>query len=142
MNTKIIFIALILFTVTEVNVFAQLDYNNMDNWAFHPAKSGTLIDGYNLDIAVVDKDLNTTSTIPTVNNSMTNTGVDVFFVHPTLLLDIGAYSTRVNIPLSDQSDGFVAASILGQAGLLAKYGRFLRIMVIILKITIFILGRS
>lgn len=96
----------------------------MDNWVFHPAKSGTLIDGYNLDIARVDKDLNTTSTLPIINNAMTNTGVDVFYVHPTLLLDPGTYSTRVNIPLNDQSEGFISASVLGQAGLLAKYGRF------------------
>ena len=124
MNTRIKIIVLLLFTVTSVDVFAQLDYSNMDNWAFHPAKSGTLIDGYNLDIAKVNKDLNTMATLPIVNNAMTNTGVDVFFVHPTLLLDIGAYSTRINIPLADQSTGFVSASILGQAGLLAKYGRF------------------
>lgn len=115
---------MVLFVLTRANSFAQLDYNHMDNWAYHPTKSGTLIDGYNLDIAVIDKNLNTDTVFQIANNAMTNTGVDVFFVHPTILSDLWGYTARVNIPLNDQPSWLISASILGQAGLLSKYGRF------------------
>jgi len=117
-------LVLLLFTLMTKNSIAQLDYNLMDNWAFHPSKSGTLIDGYNLDIAVIDENLDTDTLFSITNNSMTNTGVDVFFVHPTILYDLWGYTDRVNIPLVDQPTFHISASILGQAGLLSKYGRF------------------
>lgn len=121
---KIKIIGILFFVLTGTNSFAQLDYNLMVNWAFHPTKSGTLIDGYNLDIAVIDENLNTDTVFQIANNAMTNTGVDVFFVHPTILSDLWGYTTRENIPLNDQPSLLISASILGQAGLLSKYGRF------------------
>lgn len=124
LKLKIKIICIVLFMFTRTNSFAQLDYNLMGNWAFHPTKSGTLIDGYNLDIAVIDENLNTDIVFQMTNNAMTNTGVDVFFVHPTILSDLWGYTTRVNIPLNDQPSWLISASILGQAGLLSKYGRF------------------
>lgn len=117
-------IGILLLVLTGTNSFAQLDYNLMDNWAFHPTKSGTLIDGYNLDIAVIDEHLNTDTIFQITNNAMTDTGVDVFFVHPTILSDLWGYTTRENIPLNDQPSWLISASILGQAGLFSKYGRF------------------
>lgn len=44
---------------TEIsNTFiSDTDYSDMANWAYHPNKSGTLIDSYNLDIAVIDEKL-------------------------------------------------------------------------------------
>ena len=103
---------------------AQTDYNNLANWAFHPNKAGTLIDGYSLDIAVVDENLATTAIISNVNNAMNNTGVDVFFIHPTILQNIASYTNIENIPIASQNGTMIQASIRGQAGLLAKYGRF------------------
>lgn len=122
-NSKSIIASLLFLSITT-DLFAQLDFNLMENWAFHPAKKGTLIDGFNLDIAVIDKNLDTDTIFRIPNNSMIDTGVDVFFVHPTLLPDLEAYSTRENLPLGEQSSWLVSASIIGQAGLLAKYGRF------------------
>lgn len=101
----------------------QTDYSNMANWAFHPNKSGTLIDGFNLDIAVIDENLSTTSVIQVNNNAMNNTGVDVFFIHPTILQNLASYSNIENIPIANQSSIMIEGSIRGQAGLLAKYGR-------------------
>ena len=122
MNKKYFFnLSFLIFSITLTN--AQLDYNNMTNWAFHPNKLGTLIDGFNLDIAIIDENLNTSSVISNTNNAMTNTGVDVFFIHPTILENMGSYSTIENIPLVNQNTLMVATSIRGQAGLLAKYGR-------------------
>jgi len=48
----------------------QTDYSNMDNWAFHPNKPGTLSDGFNLNIVVIDENLSTTSIVQVTNNSM------------------------------------------------------------------------
>lgn len=121
-RNRMISFSLLVFTGT--GAIAQLDYDLMENWAFHPSKTGTLLDGYNLDIAVIDESLNTDTVFEITNNSMTNTGVDVFYVHPTILTDITEYTTRENIHLSDQPTFLIYASILGQAGLLSKYGRF------------------
>lgn len=101
----------------------QLNYNDMNNWAFHPGKTGTLIDGFNIDIAVIDENLNTTSIIHNTNNAMTNTGVDVFFIHPTILQNMASYTTVENVPIANQNSNMIALSIRGQVGLLAKYGR-------------------
>lgn len=117
-------ILLILIQIFSFKCSAQLDYSDLNNWVFHPEKSGTLIDGYNLDIAVVNHKLEVTKTLPIPNNAMKNTGIDVFFVHPTILTDMTGYTERKNISLSEQPKQLIAASILGQVGLMGKYGRF------------------
>jgi hypothetical protein len=114
-----LFLSLFCFLIAN----SQTDYTNLNNWAFHPNKTGTFIDGFNLNIAVVDENLTTTSIILNTNNAMNNTGVDVFFIHPTVLQNMGSYTTIENIPIANQNANFVQASIRGQAGLLAKYGR-------------------
>ena len=98
-----------------------LDYSNMDNWAFHPNKNQTILENYNLDIAVVDENLQTDHVIPIANNAYTNTGVDVFFVHPTVLSQIA--EPPQNIDIDDQQEFLISATILAQGGLLSKYGR-------------------
>lgn len=65
----------------------------MANCSFHPNKSGTLIDGFNLNIAVIDENLLTSSIIQVKNNAMNNSGVDVFFIHTTILQNLGSYTT-------------------------------------------------
>lgn len=117
------YLPLILLFLTCTITSAQTDYNNMNNWAFHPNKLGTLIDGFNLDIAVIDENLTTTSIIQVNNNAMNNTGVDVFFIHPTILQNLSGYTTIENISIANQNGTMIALSIRGQAGLLAKYGR-------------------
>lgn len=99
-----------------------LNYADLNNWAFHPNRSGTLLENYNLDIAVIDKNLQVDSTIAIPNNATVNTGVDVFFVHPTVLAQM-AYPPQ-NIAISEQSEFLISATIIAQGGLLAKYGRF------------------
>ncbi len=100
----------------------SLNYSHMENWAFHPAKNGGLLSDYNLDVATINENLETDSIISIPNNSITDTGVDVFFVHPTVLSQIN--DPPQNIALEDQSEFFVSTTILAQAGLMAKYGRF------------------
>jgi hypothetical protein len=106
-----------------LSAIAQTNYQQLENWVFHPGKSGTLIDGFNLDIAVVDENLATSSLIKIENNAMKNTGVDVFFVHPTILPNMSTYTEIENVSIADQNALFLQLSIRGQAGLLAKYGR-------------------
>lgn len=120
-NTFFIF-TVILFVFNH-EMQGQTDYSNFTNWAFHPEKKGTLIDGFNLDIASINENLNTTSVLKIENNSMKNTGVDVFFIHPTILQNISSYRNIGNVSIEDQNSNFVQLSIRGQVGLLSKYGR-------------------
>lgn len=105
----------------EDDVIDHLDYTQMTNWAIHPDKSLNILANYNLDISVIDKDLNIDRVIPIANNSTTNTGVDVFFVHPTVLTQITDPAT--NIEIEDQNALLIASTIIAQGGLLSKYGR-------------------
>ena len=104
------------------SIAAQTDYSQLINWFFHPDKAINIIGDYNLDIAIIDANLNINSTITTLNNSETNTGIDVFWVHPTELTNPPTNPTT--IPLSEQPSSLILSTILAQGGLLAKYGRF------------------
>lgn len=99
-----------------------LDYSNLDNWAYHPDKSQTLLNNYNLDIAVIDENLAIENVIPITNNAFSETGVDIFFVHPTVLSQIA--EAPQNIPIADQQEFLISGTILAQGGLLSQYGRF------------------
>ena len=101
---------------------AQTDYSQLVNWYFHPDKPLNLIGNYDLDIAVIDKDLSVDSTISITNNSETNTGLDVFWVHPTQLTN--PPSTPANVSLDNQPYSIISSTIIAQGALLAKYGRF------------------
>lgn len=98
---------------------STVDYGSMDNWVFHPDKT-TILSNYNLNVSVVDKNLQIQSIIPITNNSDTNTGIDVFFVHPTILTQ---NSIPENIPIEDQPELFISGTVMVQGGLLSKYGR-------------------
>ena len=111
---------LLLFLVNTLN--AQTDYDELTNWYFHPDKLINVIANYDLDIAVVGKDLNIDSLIEIENNANNNTGVDIFWVHPTQLSTIPTFPTSV--ALDDQPAATILSTILAQGGLLAKYGRF------------------
>lgn len=113
----------IIFCFFSNTIFAQTNYSDMANWAYHPNKLNTPLDGFNINISVIDADLNTVSIVNNTNNSKINTGVDVFFVHPTVLLNMASYTTIENIEIANQNASLVANSIKGQAGLLSKYGR-------------------
>lgn len=113
---------LIILLISVNLVQAQTDYTQMNNWHFHPNKPINMLSNYNLDIAVIGKDLNVDSIISLTNNSTTNTGVDVFFVHPTQLTSIPLSPDTISI--SNQPSILIASTIIAQGGLLSKYGRF------------------
>lgn len=98
---------------------STVDYNSLNNWAFHPNKT-SILSNYNLDIDIIGEDLQVEQTIQIVNNSSTNTGIDVFFVHPTVLAQ---NSIPENIDIQDQSSFLINGTIIAQGGLLSKYGR-------------------
>ncbi|MDE3743851.1 DUF3089 domain-containing protein [Maribacter polysaccharolyticus] len=101
---------------------STVDYSALGNWAFHPQKT-TLLSNYALDIAVIDENLEVDHVVPITNNSGTDTGTDVFFVHPTLLTTTQNSSSIGTIPIEEQDAVQVSLTILAQGGLLAKYGR-------------------
>lgn len=91
-----------------------LDYSSMENWAFHPDQAFNLLSVYDLNIGIVDKDLNLEGSISIENNADTNTGVDVFFVHPTIL-DNSPNEATV-IALEDQPSTRIDFTIIAQGG--------------------------
>lgn len=101
---------------------SPIDYSMLDNWIFHPDQPLHLLEAYDLDIGIVDKDLQLEGSIQIENNAKVNTGVDVFFVHPTLLEN--APSEAMVIPIEDQPITRIDLTVLAQGGQLAKYGRF------------------
>lgn len=114
---------LILFGLLPRTVLAQLppvDYSDLDSWVAHPDKF-TFLENYSADIAVINPDLTTDTVLARANNYSTNTGVDIFYVYPTL--DDQLDPVRQNIALSDQNN-FRRVSVAGaQAGPLLRYGR-------------------
>lgn len=101
---------------------AQTDYGQLSNWHVHPEQAINILAAYNLDIAVIDKALDVESVIEIENRSTSNTGVDVFFVHPTQLSDF-PISPGV-VPIVEQPSFLILGTILAQGGLLSSYGRF------------------
>jgi len=115
-------VSVVFFVFYSIFTFAQTDYSDLGNWYFHPDKLINFIEEFDLDIAVVSSDLLVDSIISIDNNSAFNTGIDVFWVHPTQLEDAPAFPTSV--PLEEQPYALISSTILAQGGLLAKYGRF------------------
>lgn len=100
---------------------SPIDYNSTANWAFHPDQTINFLSSYNLDIGIVNKDLELENTISIENNAKIDTGVDVFFVHPTILDDNPSEAKVVS--LDDQPVARIDLTIIAQGGQLAKYGR-------------------
>lgn len=101
---------------------AQTNYDQLTNWYYHPDKAINILANYALDVAVIGKDLQVDSMILIDNHATTNTGIDVFWVHPTQLTNPPA-SPGV-VALSAQPFSIIASTIIAQGALLAKYGRF------------------
>jgi len=101
---------------------AQVDYSDMDHWLFHPEMPSSIIEDYSLDIAVIDAQLEVDSIIAVTNHAFTDTGVDVFWVHPTLTFGVDNTSLG-NVELEDLSPFLTASIAAAQAGQLARYGR-------------------
>lgn len=111
-----------LFILIPYILSAQTDYKQLTNWYYHPDKVFNFIENYDLDIAVIDQNLEIDSIIQVENNSGTNTGVDVFWVHPTHLTNPPSFPTSISI--QNQDVNYIGLAILGQGALLSKYGRF------------------
>jgi len=101
---------------------STIDYNTISNWYFHPNQPFNFLQTYDLDIAVIDENLSVSSNIEISNNATTNTGVDVFWVHPTHLENPSTFPSTVSI--ENQDTNYIGLTVLAQGALLAKYGRF------------------
>jgi hypothetical protein len=101
--------------------FSQLDYSEMEHWLIHPEKPFSLLNNYSLDVAVVNPALEVDSIISITSKATTDTGIDVFWVHPTF----GGSVTEVQTtPLNELPTAILSRIAAAQGGLLAKYGRF------------------
>ncbi|GAA3654788.1 DUF3089 domain-containing protein [Flavivirga jejuensis] len=107
--------------VIEIPI-STIDYNSLTNWYFHPNQPFNFLKNYDLDIAVIDENLSISSNIEVSNNAATNTGIDVFWVHPTHLENPPTFPSTVSI--DNQDTNYIGLTILAQGALLAKYGRF------------------
>ncbi len=103
-------------------LMGQPDYSAMNNWAYHPDKQINLLANYNLDIAIIGPGMTVDSVIAVDNKATENTGLDIFFVHPTFLS--GGYTEPDNVALNEQPLSSLLSGIIAQGGLLAQYGRF------------------
>ena len=107
--------------IIEIPV-STINYDIMTNWYFHPNQPFNFLETYDLDIAVIDENLNISSNIEVSNNATINTGIDVFWVHPTHLENPPTFPSTVLI--DNQDSNYIGLTILAQGALLAKYGRF------------------
>lgn len=123
-STRSLIIALLLVVIYNVhNVQAQLDYSDYDHWLHHPQKPFSQLRTYNLDVAVIDAENEVGEVITIPNRGLEDTGVDIFWVHPTFVDPASAEDVRIN--QLDELPAFIIGSIaLAQGGLLAEYGRF------------------
>lgn len=99
---------------------AQTNYDDFANWVAHPSKPFNLLGSYNMDIAVIDAELNVDTILTNLNLGNDETGVDIFFVHPTVLSE--NYTFTGNIPIEEQPVLDITSVVIAQAGLLSRYG--------------------
>jgi len=109
---------------------SSIDYSLMNNWALHPSKASIFNSFFyrNLNISIIDKDLKESGVIEIPNNAKVNTGIDIFYVHPTSSVNRSSLNSEVRvIPIEEQDKAFgknyITNLVIAQGGLLAKHGR-------------------
>lgn len=116
MKKLFIFLA---FTILTANLSAQTnDYNLLPNWMCHPMKSTDIARQQPLTLIVQRADLSTDSVIY-YTHPTTNTGVDIFYVYPT----IDMAKKPGNAAMAGIDTTFAKAIYSEQVGLYAQFGR-------------------
>ncbi len=100
---------------------AQTNYSDFGNWVAHPNKPFNLLGIYNMDVAVIDSELNVDTIFLNLNLANDDTGVDIFFVHPTVLNE--NYTYTGNVPIAEQPAIDITSVVIAQAGMLSRFGR-------------------
>jgi len=116
MKKQFTILAAVLLTA---NVFAQtIDYNLPENWMAHPMKSTDIARQQPLVLTVQRADLSTDKVI-NYTQPTTNTGVDLFYVYPTIDLTMKSGNTaRAEIDTT-----FAKFIYREQVGIYAQFGR-------------------
>lgn len=105
--------------ILTANVFAQtIDYNLPQNWMCHPMKSTDIARQQPLALTVQRADLSTDNVIY-YTHPTTNTGVDIFYVYPT----IDTTWESGNTAMIDIDTTFAKFIYSEQVGLYAQFGR-------------------
>lgn len=111
-----VFFVCIIFTA---NLFAQTnDYNLPKNWMCHPMKSTDIARQQPLTLKVQKADLSTDNII-SYTHPTTNTGVDIFYVYPT----IDMTKKPGNTAMTGIDTTFAKSIYSEQVGLYAQFGR-------------------
>jgi hypothetical protein len=113
----------LLLSLYSNSGLGQVDYTDMDHWLHHPDKTFNQLRTYNLDIAVIGPDGQVDEVIEIENNGLEDTGVDIFWVHPTYVDPATALDVRLT-GLEELPPLILGSIALAQGGLLAEYGRF------------------
>ena len=117
MKKQFTILAAVLLTA---NVFAQtIDYNLPQNWMAHPMKSTDIARQQPLALTVQRADLSTDKVI-NYTHPTTNTGVDIFYVYPTIDLTMKSGNTA----RTDIDTTFAKFIYSEQVGIYAQFGRF------------------
>ena len=110
-------------SILTTGVYADTtNYSNMQNWVAHPNKVFSVLGNYNLDIGVIGASNTLSAQIEVPNQYKTQTGVDIFFIHPTILDRY--YDFEGNIAIDSQPLAQISATVIAQAGLLAQFSSF------------------
>jgi hypothetical protein len=112
-----LFFALVI--TLSASAIAQIpDYNLSQNWMCHPVlKTMDVARQYELKLTVLNSD--TTHKIDTIYPLYTDTLVDIFYMYPTINMDMAKGNTAI-----ENIDRAVAEFVFReQAGIYAQYGR-------------------
>src|ERR1035437_9692218 len=116
MKKQFTILAAVLLTA---NVFAQtIDYNLPENWMAHPMKSTDIARQQPSALTVQRADLSTYKVINYAHPT-TNTGVDIFYVYPTIDLTMKSGNTA----RTDIDTAFAKFIYSEQVGIYAQFGR-------------------
>jgi hypothetical protein len=87
--------AILVAVIVMSNVFAQTnDYNLMQNWMCHPMKATDIARQKSLTLTVQKADLSTDAVISYIHPA-TDTGVDLFYVYPTIDMTMKSGNTEM-----------------------------------------------
>jgi hypothetical protein len=115
--SQVLVFLIIVFTTHTAAVGQTTDYNLLQNWMCHPMKTTDTARGQSLDLILQFPDLST-DTIKYAHPT-TNTGVDIFYVYPTIDMD----TIPGNTAISNINRRYANYVYSLQAGIYGQYGR-------------------
>ena len=116
-NSQVLFFLIIMVTTCTSAVAQTTDYNLPQNWMCHPMNSNDRAREQSLNLILQFPDLS----IDTIKyaHPTSNTGVDIFYVYPTIDMD----TIPGNTAMSDIDTSYAKYVYSLQVGIYGQYGR-------------------